>query len=75
MSDSIRYGIPLGNVDTAWLHMEDSTNLMMVSGLFIFDKPGIHGHGDHADTHSNSHADTDSHSDAKWRHQDRFGGI
>lgn len=39
MSDSIRYGIPLGNVDTAWLHMEDSTNLMMVSGLFIFDKP------------------------------------
>ena len=39
MADSIRYGIPLGNVDTAWLHMEDPTNLMMVTGLYIFDKP------------------------------------
>lgn len=39
MSDNIRYGIPLGNVDTAWLHMEDPTNLMMVTGLYIFDKP------------------------------------
>lgn len=39
MADNIRYGIPLGNVDTAWLHMEDPTNLMMVTGLYIFDQP------------------------------------
>ena len=30
---------PLGAVDTAWLHMEDSTNLMMVTGIYVFDRP------------------------------------
>lgn len=30
---------PLTNVDAAWLGMEDPTNLMMVSGIMIFDKP------------------------------------
>jgi WS/DGAT/MGAT family acyltransferase len=29
----------LSNVDTAWLRMEDPTNLMMVTGLLIFDQP------------------------------------
>ncbi len=29
----------LGPVDTAWLHMEDSTNLMMVTGIYVFDRP------------------------------------
>jgi len=32
-------GTPLGPVDTAWLHMEDSTNLMMVTGIYVFDRP------------------------------------
>jgi WS/DGAT/MGAT family acyltransferase len=26
-------------VDTAWLRMEDPTNLMMISGIFMFDQP------------------------------------
>jgi diacylglycerol O-acyltransferase / wax synthase len=29
----------LSNVDTAWLRMEDPTNLMMVTGLLMFDQP------------------------------------
>ena len=28
---------PLSAVDTAWLHMEDSANLMMVTGVLVFD--------------------------------------
>ena len=28
-------GIPLAAVDTAWLHMEDPTNLMMVTGIAL----------------------------------------
>jgi len=27
---------PLSNVDAAWLGMEDSTNLMMVTGILTF---------------------------------------
>jgi len=30
---------PLSNVDAAWLHMEAPNNLMMITGLFIFDQP------------------------------------
>ena len=30
---------PMSNVDAAWLHMEDPTNLMMVTGLMLFDEP------------------------------------
>jgi WS/DGAT/MGAT family acyltransferase len=30
---------PLSNVDTAWLRMEDPTNLMMITGVMIFDAP------------------------------------
>lgn len=29
----------LSAVDAAWLHMEDATNLMMVTGIMLFDKP------------------------------------
>jgi len=29
---------PLSPVDTAWLRMEDPTNLMMITGVFIFDE-------------------------------------
>jgi diacylglycerol O-acyltransferase len=29
----------LSAVDTAWLHMEDPTNLMMVTGVLVFDRP------------------------------------
>jgi diacylglycerol O-acyltransferase / wax synthase len=29
----------LSRVDTAWLRMEDPTNLMMVTGLLVFDQP------------------------------------
>ena len=29
----------LSPVDTAWLRMEDPTNLMMISGIFMFDEP------------------------------------
>jgi WS/DGAT/MGAT family acyltransferase len=32
-------GTPLDAVDTAWLHMEDPTNLMMVTGIYVFDRP------------------------------------
>lgn len=39
MADNIRVGIPLNNVDTAWLHMEDPTNLMMITGMYIFRQP------------------------------------
>jgi diacylglycerol O-acyltransferase len=31
--------VPLSAVDTAWLHMEDPTNLMMVTGVLVFEKP------------------------------------
>lgn len=30
---------PLSNVDAAWLRMEHPTNLMMVTGVLIFDEP------------------------------------
>ena len=30
---------PLSAVDNAWLRMEDPTNLMMVTGILIFDQP------------------------------------
>jgi diacylglycerol O-acyltransferase / wax synthase len=30
---------PLSSVDVAWLQMEDPTNLMMVTGLLLFDRP------------------------------------
>ena len=39
MRDSVHDGTPLGAVDTAWLHMEQRTNLMMVTGLFLLDGP------------------------------------
>jgi WS/DGAT/MGAT family acyltransferase len=39
MPDNVHDGTPLTYVDTAWLHMEDPTNLMMVTGIFIFDRP------------------------------------
>jgi diacylglycerol O-acyltransferase / wax synthase len=39
MPDNVHHGTPLTYVDTAWLHMEDPTNLMMVTGIFIFDRP------------------------------------
>lgn len=29
----------LSPVDTAWLRMEDPTNLMMITGVFLFDEP------------------------------------
>ena len=29
----------LSSVDVAWYHMEDPTNLMMITGVFIFDTP------------------------------------
>ena len=29
----------LSSVDVAWYHMEDPTNLMMITGVFIFDEP------------------------------------
>jgi WS/DGAT/MGAT family acyltransferase len=32
-------GTPLDAVDTSWLHMEHPTNLMMVTGIFVFDHP------------------------------------
>jgi diacylglycerol O-acyltransferase len=31
--------IPLSPVDTAWLRMEHPTNLMMITGVFLFDQP------------------------------------
>lgn len=39
MPDNVHDGMPLGPVDTAWLHMEDPTNLMMVTGLLLLDDP------------------------------------
>lgn len=39
MPDKARDGTPLSHVDTAWLHMEDPTNLMMVTGIFRLDRP------------------------------------
>ncbi len=39
MPDRARDGTPLSHVDTAWLHMEDPTNLMMVTGIFRLDRP------------------------------------
>jgi diacylglycerol O-acyltransferase len=30
---------PLSNVDTAWLRMEDPTNLMMITGVIVFGAP------------------------------------
>ncbi len=30
---------PLSNVDAAWLHMDDPTNLMMITGFFEFAEP------------------------------------
>jgi diacylglycerol O-acyltransferase / wax synthase len=30
---------PLSSVDAAWLRMEDPTNLMMVTGILVFDEP------------------------------------
>jgi WS/DGAT/MGAT family acyltransferase len=39
MPDRVHDGTPLSPVDTAWLHMEDPTNLMMVTGLFLLDGP------------------------------------
>ena len=29
----------LSPVDTAWLRMEHPTNLMMITGIFVFDEP------------------------------------
>ena len=29
-------GEPMSNVDAAWLHMEDRTNLMIISGVLSF---------------------------------------
>jgi WS/DGAT/MGAT family acyltransferase len=39
MSEHVIGGTPLDPVDTAWLHMEDPTNLMMVTGIYVFDRP------------------------------------
>ena len=35
-------GGPLSNVDAAWLRMEDPTNLMMVTGILVFEEPLDH---------------------------------
>ena len=29
----------MSNVDTAWLRMEQPNNLMMITGVFVFDQP------------------------------------
>ncbi len=34
-----RKSIPFNNVDTAWLQMEDPTNLMMITGVLLLRKP------------------------------------
>lgn len=31
--------IPMANVDSAWLRMDDPTNLMVVTGLLVLDRP------------------------------------
>jgi diacylglycerol O-acyltransferase / wax synthase len=35
-------GGPLSSVDAAWLRMEDPTNLMMVTGILVFEEPLDH---------------------------------
>ena len=35
-------GGPLSHVDAAWLRMEDRTNLMMVTGILVFEEPLDH---------------------------------
>jgi WS/DGAT/MGAT family acyltransferase len=39
MGDNVSHGTSLTPVDTAWLHMEDPTNLMMVTGIYVFEGP------------------------------------
>ncbi len=39
MPERFLHGKSLTPIDTAWLHMEDPTNLMMVTGIYIFDEP------------------------------------
>ncbi|MBK9090883.1 MAG: wax ester/triacylglycerol synthase family O-acyltransferase [Holophagales bacterium] len=39
MGDNVADGTLLTPVDTAWLHMEDPTNLMMVTGIYVFEEP------------------------------------
>ena len=40
MADSQRSARePMTKVDTAWLRMESPTNLMMITGVLIFDEP------------------------------------
>lgn len=34
--------IPLTNADAAWLHMEEPNNPMMVTGMFLFERPVDH---------------------------------
>ena len=31
--------VPMSNVDFAWLRMDDPTNLMMISGVLVFEQP------------------------------------
>jgi WS/DGAT/MGAT family acyltransferase len=31
--------VPLADVDSAWLRMDDDTNLMVVTGVFVYDAP------------------------------------
>ena len=38
-------GGPLSNVDAAWLRMEDPTNLLMVTGILVFEEPPHHRRG------------------------------
>ena len=30
---------PMSKVDAAWLHMESPTNMMMITGVMMFDQP------------------------------------
>ncbi|MGL4835476.1 MAG: hypothetical protein ACRCXH_13780, partial [Shewanella sp.] len=34
-----RKKVPMTRVDQAWLHMEKPTNLMMITGVMMFEKP------------------------------------
>ena len=34
-----RKKVPMTKVDQAWLHMEKPTNLMMITGVMMFEKP------------------------------------
>ena len=36
MAVGLRRGEPLSNVDAAWLHMEDPTNLMTITAVMSF---------------------------------------